>query len=99
MRGTADQAGMFRRDFSILFDGQDYRLDPKRIFDQGWVLSDGQGHALLDVQTRGAFKQGAHLTILGAIDADLAAFAYYLVYTHWQEAAAAGAATAGAAAS
>jgi hypothetical protein len=99
VRGTADQPGILRQDFSIRFNGQPYRLDPKGILNRGWVLSDGQGRALLDVEPRGAFKQGAFLTILRAVDADLVAFAYYLVHTRWQEAAAAGAVTAGTAAS
>jgi hypothetical protein len=42
------------------------------------------------------FKQGAILTITGNVDADLVAFAYYLVHVRQQEEAAGAAAAAGA---
>jgi hypothetical protein len=47
---------------------------------------------MLEIQPRGAFKQGAYLTITGAVDADLVAFVYYLVHMRQQEDAAASAA-------
>ena len=99
LRGRADQPGLFRQDFAIRYDGRTYRLDRKGLLNMGWILSDEQGQALVEIDHPGAFKQGAHLTILRAVDADLVAFAYYLVHTRWQEAAAAGAVSASAAAS
>jgi hypothetical protein len=99
VRGTADGVGLLRQDLAIQFEGRAYSLQPKGLFNQAWVLLDEQGSSLVEVQPRGAFKQGAFVTILGAVDADLVAFTYYLVNTRWQEAAAVAACTASAAAS
>jgi hypothetical protein len=97
-RGTADLPGLFRQDYAIQFEGQDYALEPKAIFSQDWVLVDAAGTTLLEIQPRGILKQGAYLTIWANVDADLVAFAYYLVHMRKQEQAAAVAATSSAAA-
>ena len=62
-------------------------------FSRGWYLTAGEGNTLLDIQTRGVFRQGAILTIRSAVNADLAIFAYYLVHVRQQEEAAAVAAS------
>jgi hypothetical protein len=95
VRGTADRAGFFRRDIVIEFDGEEYALEPEGVFKWGWFLVDASGQQLVEFQPRGAFKQGAYITITSVVDADLVAFAYYLVHMRKQEeAAAAGAAAA-----
>ncbi len=94
VRGRADRAGLFRRDIAIWFDGRKYSLEPEGILSWGWYLVDAEGRKLLEYQPRGVFKQGAYLSITGAVDADLVAFAYYLVHMRQQEEAAAAGATA-----
>ena len=101
VRGSADRAGVLSREIELLFDGQHYVLEPEGILSRGWRLTDAQGRHLLEIQPRGILRQGAYLTALGqhpemveALSPDLLAFAYYLVYTRWQEDAAAGAAAA-----
>lgn len=99
VRGSGDRPGLFRRDIVLHLDGQRYSLEPEGVFSQGWRLFDATGQQLLEIQPRGIFRQGAYLTITGAVDADLVAFAYYLVHMRQQEDAAAAAAASGAAAS
>lgn len=89
VRGRADRPGLFRRDIIIQFDGQEYTLEPEGLFSQGWFLFDAGGTKLLEFRPRGALKQGAYLNITGAINSDLVAFVYYLVYMRQQEDAAA----------
>jgi hypothetical protein len=98
VRATADLPGLLRQDYAIQFEGQDYVLEPEGIFKMGWVLADAAGTTLLEIQPRGVLKQGAYLTIWAKVDADLVAFAYYLVHMRKQEQAAAVAATSSAAA-
>jgi hypothetical protein len=98
VRGQADQRGFLSRDFVIALDSRTYYLVAEGAFKQGWFLTDAEGTTLLEFQPRGIFKQGFHVTICNPVDADLVAFAYYLVHVRQQEAAAAGAAAAGAAA-
>lgn len=92
VRGRADRPGLFRRDIAVQFDGQEYTLEPEGFLSQGWFLVDAGGTRLLEFRPRGALRQGAFLTITGAIDSDLVAFAYYLVTMRQQEDAAATAA-------
>jgi hypothetical protein len=99
VRGSADRPGLFRRDLLVQFDGADYSLQPAGLFSQDWVLYDAGGTPVLEIQPRGFWKQSTYLTIWSAIDADLVAFAYYLVYMRRQEDAAGVAAASGAAAS
>ena len=94
VRGRADRPGLFRRDIAIQFDGKEYSLEPEGLLSWGWFLFDAEGNKLLEIEPRGVFKQSAGLTITGAINADLIAFAYYLVHVRRQEDAAAAAATA-----
>ncbi len=89
VRGKADRPGLFRRDIAVQFDGQDYSLEPEGLLKQGWFLLDAGRNTLLEIQPRGVFKQGAHLTLHGSIELDLVAFAYYLVHMRKQEDAAA----------
>ena len=89
VRGRADRPGLFRRDIVIEFDGQEYRLEPEGFLSQGWLLFDVEGTKLLEIRPRGVLKQGAYLTLTGAINADLVAFVYYLVHMRQQEDAAA----------
>lgn len=98
VRGRADQRGLLSRDFVVELDGRKYYLVAEGAFKQGWFLTDAEGTTLLEFQPRGIFKQGFYVTIWSSVDADLVAFAYYLVHVRHQEAAAAGAAAAGAAA-
>lgn len=93
VRGTADKASWASQDFVIEFDGEEYFLVPEGLFKQGWFLQDESGTKLIEIQPRGAFRQGAYLTIPGIVNTYLAAFAYYLVHVRQQEAAAVVAAT------
>jgi hypothetical protein len=93
VRGTADRPGLFRRDLLVKLDGQEYTLEPQGFFKQGWYLKDREGNILLEIQPRGFFRQGAYLTPTGVVEADLVAFAYYLVHMRQQEDAAAVSAT------
>lgn len=92
VRGRADRPGLFRRDITIQFDGKEYSLEPEGLLSWGWFLFDAEGNKLLEIEPRGVFQQSAVLTITGAINADLIAFAYYLVHMRRQEDAAAAAA-------
>ena len=99
VRGRADRPGLFRRDMTVWFEGQEYSLEPGRLLSRDWYLVDAGGIRLVQIQPRGVLKQGAYVTITATIDADLVAFAYYLVYTRWQEEAAGAAAVSSTAAS
>jgi hypothetical protein len=99
VRATADRPGLFRRDIAVQFDGREYGLEPEGLFSQGWYLTDGKGNVLVEIQPRGVLKEGAYLTIRGAVDADLVVFAYYLVHVRQQEDAAAAVAASSAATS
>jgi hypothetical protein len=94
---SARPRGAFRREILIEFGRQEHTLLPAGLLRRGWLLSDGTGTVLLEIQPRGVFRRGAYLTILAPVDADLLAFAYYLVQKRWQEesAAAHGAAAGG----
>lgn len=97
-RGRADRPGLLRRDIAIQFDGQDYSLEPAGLLSWDWYLVDAEGNRLLEIQPQGLFRQRVVLAVTGTVDADLVAFAYYLVHMRQQEDAAAGAAVAGTAA-
>lgn len=88
VRGSGARPGLFRRDIVLQVDGQQYSLEPEGILSQGWRLFDARGQQLLGLRPRGIFRQGAYLTVTGAVDADLVAFAYYLVQMRQQEEAA-----------
>lgn len=92
VRGRADRPGLFRRDIVVQYDGQEYSLEPEGFLSWGWFLFDADRNRLLELRPRGAFKQGARMSITGAVDADLVAFVYYLVHMRQQEDAAATAA-------
>jgi hypothetical protein len=94
VRGTADRAGFFRRDMIVQFDGQEYGLEPEGFFKQGWYLVSADGTKLVEIQPRGVLKQGAYLWAHTVVEAELVAFAYYLVHMRKQEEAAAAAASA-----
>ncbi len=99
VRAVADRRGMLHREMIVEYDGRAYELVPEGLFKQGWFLVDGEGKALLEIQPRGVFRQGAYIAITGWVDADLVAFAYYLVHMRRQEDAAAAAVASGAAVS
>ena len=99
VRAVADRPGLLHREMTIECDGRAYELVPEGLLKQGWFLVDGAGMTLLEIQPRGVFRQGAYITITGWVDADLVAFAYYLVHMRKQEDAAAAAAASGAAVS
>jgi hypothetical protein len=93
--GEAWPKGVFRRDIILLFQGQQYVLQPAGVFTRNWYLADPAGTALLKIEPQGIFRRGAVLTILAAMDVALLIFAYYLVQKRWQaETAAASAAAA-----
>lgn len=85
VRGTADRRGLFHREMVIRFDGLEYLLEPAGLFSQGWYLVDVLGNRLLEIQPRGIFGQGACLMLPTTLNADLVAFAYYLVHVRRQE--------------
>ena len=76
----------------LQFDGQEYTLQPEGFWKQSWTLADAEGNIVLEIQPSGVLKRGAYLTIPGAADADLVAFAYYLFFMRQQEDAAGAAA-------
>lgn len=92
VRGWADRRGVFSRDMVLELDGQQYQLVPEGAFSRGWFLRDAAGRTLLECQPKGVFNQNSYLDIWDSIDADLVAFAYYLIYVRRQEDAAAAAA-------
>jgi hypothetical protein len=97
VRGTADRRGLLKLEIDLQFDGRAYTLEPGGLLSRDWNLFDAEGNRLLEIQPRGLLKQGAYLTLKSVVDADLVAFAYYLVHMRWQEDAAAAAATSAAA--
>jgi hypothetical protein len=99
VRGTADQAGLFRRDILVHLNGQDYVLEPAGIFSRGWFLLDAAETTLVEIEPRGILRQGLFLTLHAEIAPELVVFVYYLVFTRQQEEAAGAAAATGAAAS
>ena len=98
-RGSADRSGLFSRDLLVDFDGQQYLLEPEGWLSLDWTLRDSWGNCLLEIRPRGILRQFVYLTVTGALDGYLAAFAYYLVHVRRQEEAAGAAAATGAAAS
>lgn len=92
--GRATTRGFFRREMDVEFGGWVTTLRPLGFWQRSWELVDGSGLALLEVRPRGAFRRGAYVSVLGAVDAALLVFAYYLVNVRWQEQRAAGAAAA-----
>jgi hypothetical protein len=92
VRGSGTRPGWLRRDIVLEVDGRQYSLQPEGVLSWGWHLFDAGGQQLLELQPRGILRQGACLTITGAVDADVVAFAYYLVYMRRQEEAAGAAA-------
>jgi hypothetical protein len=99
VRAVADRPGLLHREMVIEYDGRQYELVPEGLLKQGWFLLDDGGVTLLEIQPRGLLRQGAYVTLTGWVDADLVAFAYYLVHMRKQEDAAAAAAASGAAVS
>lgn len=92
VKGTAAGRGVLSRDWAIEFHGQTYTMKPKGFLKEGWFLIDDGGNTVLEIRMRGVLRQSALLTITGAVDADLAVLAYYLVHVRQQEAGAAAAA-------
>ena len=82
---TARPPHFWSRAFIIQFGGREYTLRPVGFWEHCWRLADEAGMMLLEMRPRGAFRRGAFLTVHGEIDADLLAFAYYLVHTRWEE--------------
>lgn len=89
---TSTPRGLFRRDVAIRFNDVPTTLRPISFWSRAWQLDDEMGTPLLKVEPRGFFQRGAFITILNPVDADLLAFAYYLVNERWQQEAAAAAA-------
>lgn len=92
---TAHAPRFWSRAFVIQFDGREYTLKPADFWEGRWRLTDEAGMVLLEMRSRGAFRRRVYLTVHGEIDADLLAFAYYLVHTRHEEQHAATAAAAG----
>lgn len=93
--GTAHTLGFWRQKMSVGFRGEMYELVPASFWARSWLLTDRTGRELIKVRSRGAFRRGAYLTILGPMHTDLLIFAYYLVNVRWQEQSAAATAAAG----
>jgi len=81
--GSARPRGFFRRETIIQFGGEEFTLKPAGFWNRNWCLADSAGTMLLEIRPRDMFCRGAWLTILGTVDAALLVFAYYLVYTRW----------------
>jgi hypothetical protein len=81
---TAEPAGFLRRAMTVRFGGREYALRPD-FGGRRWRLADAAGATLLEIRPRGAFRRGAYLTVQGEVDADLLAFAYYLVVRRWKK--------------
>jgi hypothetical protein len=91
---TARPSSFWSRALTIGFGGREYALWSD-FWARRWRLANAAGTVLLEVRPRGVFRRGVCLTVRGAVDADLLAFAYYLVHVRWEEQHAAGAAAAG----
>ncbi|HHS98331.1 MAG TPA: hypothetical protein ENK08_10670 [Chloroflexi bacterium] len=89
VRGTARPFGLLRRGMEILYEGRPYKLQPIRSWGLAWRLSDGGDVPLLEIRPKGPFRRGVRIKVLSSVDLPLVAFAYYLVYTLWRQAAAA----------
>ncbi|MCX7682815.1 MAG: hypothetical protein N2508_12775 [Anaerolineae bacterium] len=85
---TAQPLSFWSRGWAIRFGSQEYLLKPTDFWANRWQLSDEVGSVLLQLSSRGVFRRSAHLTVSGEIDADLLAFAYYLVQVRQEEQAA-----------
>lgn len=81
---TARPPSFWSRALTIGFSGREYALKSD-FWENRWWLTDETGMVLLEIRRRGAFRRGAYLMVQGAVDADLLAFVYYLVYRRWEE--------------
>lgn len=90
----ARPVGWFRRELEVKCGGWTGRLEPTGRWTRSWRLVDKAGAPLLEVRGRGLFRRGACIRILAETDLAVLVFAYYLVWTRWQEGAAAAAAAA-----
>ena len=90
--GSAAPRAIWGWSLEVMFGSQAYVLEPAGILTRAWRLLDERGDPLLEISPRGIFRRGAVVTILAEVPVDLVAFTYYLVFTRWQEQAAATAA-------
>jgi len=90
----AQPRGFWRREIVIRFDTQKYVLRPAAFWSRSWHLDGAGGIRLLEIRPRGVFRRGAHVKVMAPVDVELLVFAYHLVYTRWQEEAAAASAAA-----
>jgi hypothetical protein len=90
--GTARPQNFWRRTMDIGYRGATYDLISAGFWSRGWLLVGQAGTVMLDIQPRGIFRRGAHITILEPVNVDLLVFVYYLVNARWQEQAAGAAA-------
>ncbi len=91
---TARPPRFWSRALIIQFGRREYVLKPADFWESRWQLADDAGVVLLEMRSRGTFRRRVHLAVLGAVDVDLLAFAYYLMHERWEEHAAVGAAAA-----
>lgn len=89
---TARAPRFWSRAFVIQFGGREYTLKAADFWEWRWRLTDEAGMVLLEMRSRGAFRRRVYIAVYGEIDADLLAFAYYLVHTRHEERHAAAAA-------
>ena len=92
--GTARPHGFWRRQMAVQFEGRGYVLRPAGFWTRSYHLVDAVERTLLEIRPRGGFRRGAYLAATVPVDVGLLVFAYYLVHTRWQEAAAAAGAAA-----
>lgn len=85
---TAQPLNFWSRTWVVRFGGHEYLLKPTDFWASRWQLSDEANRTLLQLRSLGVFKRSTYLMLSGEIDADLLAFAYYLVHVRQEEQAA-----------
>jgi hypothetical protein len=83
--GTARPLGIFRRENTVTFDDQTYRLSAAGFWARIWHLKNDAGEVVVEVRPRGALRRGATLRIVRPVDLALLVFTYHLVNARWQE--------------
>ncbi len=83
--GTAKPPGFFSRNLLIELEGSFFELTPVKFWSSKYYLIDAAGQILSVIQSKGAFKRGALVSIYQPIPLPLLVLTYFLVTKNWQE--------------